>query len=143
MAQLYWDDVTAGQELPPLVKQPTTQQLVMWAAVSGDFQTLHFDKDVAQARGFKAVVVPGYLTLAFLGQLVTDWIGVEGTLKKIFGSYRGMHHPGADIICRGKVTNKEVVEGEHRIELEIWAENSQGERTTPGSALVVLPTRCR
>ena len=26
--QIYWDDVTEGMDMPPLVKNPTTQQLV-------------------------------------------------------------------------------------------------------------------
>jgi hypothetical protein len=34
-----------------------------------------------------------------------------------------------------------VVAGETRIELEIWIENTRGEITTPGSAVVVLPSR--
>jgi hypothetical protein len=31
--------------------------------------------------------------------------------------------------------------GEHLVECEIWVENGKGEKTTPGSALVALPTR--
>ena len=36
-AQVYWDDVQEGQEIPSLKKNVTTQQLVQWAAASGDF----------------------------------------------------------------------------------------------------------
>ena len=35
--QVYYEDVIAGSEIPPLVKQPTTHQLVMWAGAAGDY----------------------------------------------------------------------------------------------------------
>ena len=31
--------------------------------------------------------------------------------------------------------------GEHLVDLEIWTENPQGQRTTPGTATVALPSR--
>ena len=35
--QVYWEDVAEGMELPALVKEPTTRQLVQYAGASGDF----------------------------------------------------------------------------------------------------------
>ena len=34
--QVYFEDINVGDEIPKLVKNCTTQQLVMWAAGSGD-----------------------------------------------------------------------------------------------------------
>jgi acyl dehydratase len=45
--QLYWNDVTEGDELPALVKVATTQTLVQWAGASGDFNPLHFEDTFA------------------------------------------------------------------------------------------------
>ncbi len=139
--QLYYEDVEIGTELPTLVKKPTTRQLVMWAGATGDFYELHYDKDFAQKAGFKSVIVHGRLKAAFLGQLLTDWIGEEGVVKKLSCSYRGNDFPGDDILCKGKVTNKYVKDGEHFVECEIWTENPEGQRTTPGTATVILPSR--
>ena len=141
--QIYYEDVEVGMELPTLTKQPTTTQLVMWAGASGDYTPLHFDKDFAQKFGFKAVLVHGRLKAAFLGQLITDWIGDEGVLKKLTCQYRGNDFPGDDICVKGKVTNKYIKDEEHYVECEIWTENPQGERTTPGTATVVLPSRSK
>lgn len=138
--QLYYEDVEVGMDIPPLVKQPTTKQLVQWAGASGDYYELHYDKDFAQAQGFPNVVVHGKLKFGLLGQLLTDWIGEEGTIKKLGCSYRGIDHPGENLVCKGKVTNKYVADGEHIVECEIWAENSKGEKTTPGNATVTLPS---
>ena len=141
--QIYYEDVEVGMELPTLTKKPTTTQLVMWAGASGDYNPLHFDKDFAQKLGFKTVLVHGRLKAAFLGQLMTDWIGDEGFLKKLTCQYRGNDFPGDDIIVKGKVTNKYIKDSEHYVECEIWTENPQGERTTPGTATVVLPSRSK
>lgn len=138
--QLFYEDVEVGTEIPALVKHPTTRQLVMWAGASGDYYEIHYDKDFAQNSGLPGVIVHGWLTFSFLGQLVTDWIGEQGTLKKIGCNYRGMHFPGEDLICKGKVVKKYVQNNEHHVECEIWVENSKGERTTPGTAIFSLPS---
>ncbi len=39
--QIYWEDVSDGMDMPPLVKNPTTQQLVMYAGASGDYYQIH------------------------------------------------------------------------------------------------------
>ncbi|MBU2008996.1 MAG: dehydratase [Chloroflexi bacterium] len=139
--QIFYEDVEAGQELPPLVKHPTTRQLVKWAGASGDFYEIHYDKDFAQAQGLKGVIVHGWLVFSFLGQLLTDWMGEGGWIKKFRVSYPGMNYPGEDIILKGKITRKYAQDGEHLAELEIWAENPRGEKTTPGRAVVALPSR--
>lgn len=139
--QLFYEDVKIGDVIPTLVKQPTTTQLVMWAGASGDYNEIHYDKDFALARNLPGVIVHGQLTASFLGQLLTQWIGEEGLVRKFSCSFRGMHFPGQELICKGKVTKKYVQGGENLVECEIWAENPKGEKTTPGSAVVSLPSK--
>jgi acyl dehydratase len=138
---VFYEDIEAGSEIPALVKRPTTRQLVKFAGASGDYYPIHYDKDFAQANGLPCVIVHGWLTLSFLGQMLTDWMGESGTLVKLGGSYRGMNLVGEDIFCYGKVTRKYVEDNNHYVRLEVWAENPQGERTTSGSAVVRLPSR--
>ena len=141
MKQLYYQDVSLGSEVSSLTKQPTTQQLVMWAGAVGDYQPIHYDKDFAQSRGLAGVIVHGQLVGAFLGQLMTDWIGEKGALRKLSCSYKGMNYPGEVIAFKGKVTKKYVEEGQHFIECRLWAENPEGEKTASGTAVVILPSR--
>jgi len=139
--QLYYEDIAVGSEIAPLVKQPTTRQLVMWAGASGDYYPIHYDKDFAQSRGLPGVIVHGQLAGSFLGQLMTDWIGEQGMLRKLSCSYRGMNYPGEALICQGKVTKKYVEDGEHYVECSLWVENPKGEKTVSGKAIVILPPR--
>jgi len=139
--QLYYEDVAVGSEIPPLVKQPTTRQLVMWAGASGDYNPIHYDKDLAQSRGLPGVIVPGQLAGSFLGQLITGWIGEEGRLSKLSCSYKGMNLPGEALTCGGRVSQKYIEQGEHYVECNLWVENEKGEKTVTGMATVVLPPR--
>ena len=139
--QVYYEDVEEGKEIPQLVKNPTTQQLVKWAGASGDYYQIHYDKDFAQAAGLPGVIVHGRLKSSFLGQLMSDWVGEEGWVKKISVQHRGMDFPGEQMTCKGTVTKKHIQDGEHIVELEIWTENPRGEKTAPATATVALPSR--
>lgn len=139
--QFYFEDVEVGFELPSLKKDPTTQQLVKYAGASGDFYQIHYDKDFALKNHLPGVILHGALKNAFLGQLVTDFAGELGWLRKLSVQYRGMDQPGTHVTCKGKVIKKYVDGGNHLVDCEIWLENAQGEKTTPGSATVILPSR--
>jgi acyl dehydratase len=139
--QVYYEEIEAGTEIPALVKFPTTMQLVKYAGASGDYYQIHYDKDFAVANGLPGVIVHGWLALSFLGQMVTDWMGDQGTLVKLNGSYKGMNRVHEDIICNGKVTKKYTEDGRNLARVEIWAENPGGEKTVTGSAIVALPLK--
>ena len=138
--QVFYEDVEVGQDIPPLIKHPTSRQLVMWAGATEDFYELHYDKDWADSRKMR-IILHGRLKAAFMGQLMTDWIGDEGELKKITVSYRGMDYPGEDLTCKGKVTGKRTEGDKHLVECAIWTENPKGEITTQGTAIVDLPSK--
>ena len=140
-AQIYWEDVEVGSEIPPLVKEPTSQQLVKWAGASGDFYQIHYDKDYALGNNLPGILVHGPLKSAWLGQLLSDWVGEGGKIKKYGCSHRGMDVPGDKLTCKGTVANKYVEGDEHLVECDIWLENSKGEKTTPGKAVVSLPSK--
>ena len=139
--QVYWDDVQEGTELPPVVKDPTTQQLVKYAGASGDYYQIHYDKDFAMNNDLENVILHGALKNAFLGHLVTKWMGPDGDLKRLACQYRGMDLPGAPVTAKGVVTRKYQEQGSNLVDCEIWLENQAGEKTTPGSATVALPLR--
>ena len=128
-------------ELPSLVKHPTTRQLVKYAGASGDFYEIHYDTAFAQGTGLPGVIIHGALKGAFLGQLVTDWIGEYGSLKRLSCQYRGMDVPGDVLTCKGRVLRKYREGGEPLVECNIWLENAKVEITTPGTAIVALPLK--
>ena len=135
---VHWDEIAEGQELPELRKRPGVPQLVKYAAGSGDFNPLHHDPAFPQAQQIGSIIVHGRFKYAALGQLVSDWLGHAGRIRRIGCQYRGMDFPDQEIVCGGRVTRKYEEAGARLVELELWARNPDGKDTTPGSALVEI-----
>ena len=148
MAQLYWDDVEVGMEIPPYQRVVTLMELNRYAGANEEFVLIHMDRDYSQkVARLPDVIVMGNLKYAYLSNMMINWIGEEGTLKRLSAQYRGMDIPGPahstepTMICKGKVTKKYVQDDDHCVECEVWTETGAGQVTTPGSAIVILPTR--
>ena len=150
--QLFYEDIDIGTEVTPLAKIATTAMLVKFAGASGDFNPLHYDAAFATAHRVGEPIVHGALKRQWLVQLIIDWIGEEGSLKKLACYHLAMDYPrhmktssepeeGETWWCKGKVTSKYKQAGDHYVECEIWVENGKGRKTSPGKATVILPSR--
>lgn len=136
-------DYPVGTEVTSLKKHLTLKQLVLWAGATDDIYELHYDRDFARSQGLPNPILHGRLKAAFLSQLVTDWIGAKGMLKKLTIRYQKMDYVDEDIVCKGKVVKKYQQDGQNLVECDLWTENTAGETTTTGTALVSLPLRAK
>jgi len=139
--QVYFEDVSEGQEIPAVQITPDKQQLVKFAAGSGDFNPLHFDEKFAQNMGLPETIVHGRFKYAVVGRMLTQWAGHKGRVQRFGVTYRGMDQPNKPITARGTVTAKKQEGGENVVELDVWTEDAEGKKTTPGTAVVALPGR--
>ncbi len=141
--QRYFEGVAVGDPLPPVVKGPmTTTHLVRWAAANGNYARIHWDLPFAQLeQGLPNVVVNGSLKNQYLGQLLIDFAGEGGWLKRFYVQHRGMDFPGDTLTAAGAVTGKREVDGFGLVDCAVTLTNSRGEQTAAGQATVVLPRR--
>lgn len=135
---LRFDDIQEGDALPELRKTPTLQNLVKYSAGGGDFNPLHHDYAFAQAKQIGSIIVHGRFKYASLGEFVSNWLGHAGQITKLSCQYRGMDLPNNEFVCKGVVKKKSAEGGKKTVELDIWAENAEGKKTTPGSAVVTF-----
>jgi acyl dehydratase len=133
-----WNTIREGDDLPALKKRPSVTQLVKYAAGSGDFNPLHHDFNFPQSKMLKSIIVHGRFKYAALGELVSNWLGHDGRIRQISCQYRGMDFPDRELVCGGKVARKWEENGRKLVQLQIWVENDEGKKTTPGQALVEL-----
>ncbi len=143
-AKIYFEDVEIGHALPPLVKGPIQQiQLTRYAGASGDFNPIHQDDAFAKAAGMGGVFAHGMLSMGFVAQSVTDWLGA-GAVKKIGVRFAGLVRLGDVITCRGTVCAKRPAtdgQQDNLVDLELSAENQKGEKVITGRATVALHSR--
>ena len=141
--QIYFEDVKEGQELAAIKIAPDKQQLVKFAAGSGDFNPLHFDENFPMLKpmGLSENIVHGRFKYAQVGRLVSAFAGYKGRVKNFGVSYRGMDMLNKEITAGGVVTKTRQKDGENLVDLDIWTQDANGKKTTPGTATVALPSR--
>lgn len=133
-----WEGIKAGDTLPEMMKKPGVSQLVKYAAGSGDFNPLHYDYRSSPSQAVGSIIVHGRFKYASLGELVSNWLGHKGRIKKISCQHFGMDYPDNEIRCKGTVLRKWEEGGEKLAELRVWTENEEGKRTTPGMVVVAF-----
>ena len=135
-------DTVVGQELPSLVKSPITQhQLNRYAQASGDFNPIHLNEEAARRVGLDGVIAHGMLSMAFLGQYISQLIASDpqALITNLKVRYLGMVRLGDTLTCCGMVKNSASSDGHTSITIECWAQNQRGEKVTAGQADIVVP----
>ncbi len=132
--------LAAGQALEPLVKPAITrEQLAAYAEASGDHNPIHLNDDFARMAGLDGVIAHGMLSMGFLGQYVSSWMGTLAgapTLARLKVRFSAMVKPGDVLTCKGVIKGVEQREDQTRLMLDVWAENQRGEKVTGGDAEV-------
>ena len=104
-------------------------------------QRLHWDPRRAQELGLPYPYDYGAMRETWLCHALTDWMGDDGWLFKLRCEHRKFNYTGDTTWIRGKVVDKQQVDGRNEVHLELRCENQRGEVTTPATAVVLLPTR--
>ncbi|HZQ31191.1 MAG TPA: acyl dehydratase [Mycobacterium sp.] len=141
MQQLLYDEVEAGDEVPPLVVTVDETQMFFFSAATYNGHRIHYDKEWARDReGYDDVLVQGPLQAALLARALTDWIGGAGRLVTFSVQNRAIALPGQPLRFGGTVTGKRLADGVGLVDLDIAAR--RGDTVLmPGTATVGLPLR--
>lgn len=142
IAQRTWEDVNEGDELDGFVLELTDTKMVEQVSGSQDFYPVHHDTGFAREAGHPEIFYNTGFTQATLSRLLTDWVGVDGWVKKMSFQMRKMNIPNDQVHARGVVTGKSEGDGGMgEVTLDIWLENDRVGITTPAEATVLLPHR--
>ncbi|MFT4394386.1 MaoC family dehydratase [Gordonia lacunae] len=72
-----------GTTLPPLTIEATPTFVVATALATRDFQDVHHDRDLAQAKGSKDIFVNILTDTGLVERFVTDWAGPSARIGSI------------------------------------------------------------
>jgi acyl dehydratase len=141
VTDLTFHDVALGDELPTLVVPITRTLIVAGALASRDYQDVHHDQELAQARGSKDIFMNILTTNGLVGRYVTDWSGPRSRLSEVNIRLGAPNYPGSAMTLTGAVTEKGPVaqDGESGlVTVSIRGANDLGDHVT-GTVTVVLP----
>lgn len=172
----WWEDVSVGQELKPVVKGPIgmTDEIAFIAGGGAPIPRLaahgaalrayrrhpawafrdptscalepiyvvHYNKEAAKAMGLPLQYDVGFQRHCWQIQLLTNWMGDEGWLKRSYAEYRSFVYHSDVVWVKGKITGRFIdEEGEYCVRIETKATNQRGEEVMPGHGIVALPSR--
>lgn len=166
----YWEYVVEGEELMPIIKGPIDMcdasagmivnypyaYAIKWAVMRKELQhhpvdpetgeyryrrDWHYEDALAQVMGAPYAFQEGTRNESMLAHLVTNWIGDDGFVKVFDCQNRRINILGNMNYLRGRVARKYIKDGEHLVDLRVWAENQDGLVNTNGTVTVRLISR--
>lgn len=138
--QLHFEDVSVGDEAPPISHELTRTDLVRYAGASGDFNPMHHDEIKAQAAGLPSVFGHGMFSMGLLGRAITDYVGLAN-LRRYGVRFTKQTWPGNTLTTKVKVTDKRKDGDDSLVDLEVELVNDDGVAVVTGSATAALPSR--
>jgi len=135
MAELRYDDITVGTELPPLQTEAISRlTLALYCGASGDHNPIHVDTDFAHAAGMDDVFAHGMLGMAYLARVVTGWVP-QRAIRALSTRFVAITHVGDRIACSGSVVEKLA---DRQVRLVLTAKDQSGVVKLAGEAIVEL-----
>jgi acyl dehydratase len=138
--QLYYEEISEGDEAPPLSRVLNRTDLVMYAGASADYNPMHHDEVKAQAAGQPSVFGHGMFSMGFLGTAITDYVGV-GNVRRYQARFAKQTWPDEELVTKIVVTGKRTEGADHLVDLDVRLHNAEGEEKVVGEATAVLPSR--
>jgi len=136
MTAINYESLNVGDELVDHVCGPITRTtLALYCGGSGDHNPIHVDSDFAKKSGMPDVFAHGMLSMAYLGQLLTNWVD-QSQLREYGVRFTSITPVNATVTCKGKVVEKMEIDGEPCVKLELTTEIDDGTKTLMGDAII-------
>ncbi len=140
--EIYFDDVELGDEIGPLTRSVSSDQVVGFVSVRDPDPSLsRFTSDkAARSEGLPGAIVPGAMNIAMMSQIVTGWSSTV-SLRKIDVVFRQMVPHNEPLTLSGIVTDKDETGGSTSLECDIVMENREGVKLVIVHEKFTLPSR--
>lgn len=130
-----------GLALSFLKRHPGTDMVDSKTGIADVPEVVHMQDTAAQEIGLPGAYDYGCQRISWLGQLLTNWMGDYGFLKRLRGELRRFNVIGDTTWCKGTVAKKYKDSGEYLVDIDCWGENQRGEKTLLGQATIILPSK--
>ena len=140
MSELYYEDITVDDELPPLERTPTEDQAIEFFGRDNPTNPAFGDAEAGRRMGFGGALVPGLLKLSWISHYVGAWAGCECNLISVRVAFRRPDMAGKPLTLSGRVVDKRQEDGINIVELEVVT-LADGQPSVRGNVQVEIPGR--
>ncbi len=136
-----YEEVSVGDELPPVAIPITRTLIVSGAIASRDYQDVHHEHVLAKERGSKDIFMNILTTNGLVGRYVTDWSGPRSRLVDVNIRLGAPNYPDCIMTMTGSVTEKGPAAEDGRsgtVTVSVRGANDLGDHVT-GTVTLVLP----
>ncbi|MBB5137370.1 acyl dehydratase [Thermocatellispora tengchongensis] len=127
-----------GDEIPPFARRTGFANWNRYAAVNDEFVPMHMDDEAGRAAGMPGAFGMGNLQLAYLHNLLRQWVGPDGAIVSVSCRFRAPNTKDMRVTARGRVVKVSEEDGRVLVDLDVWTEDEGGRRLAPGTARVML-----
>ena len=139
-AQVYYEGVSEGDEIPSVDFNLTVQRMIMFVGATRNFPGLHHNDRVAQKQGAApAMFLQNNSCLMLWERVVSDWIGIYARVRSASFRITEFHLAGDIIHTGGKITKKWQENGLNLVELTMQSDSPRRPCMT-GNVIVALPS---
>jgi acyl dehydratase len=114
--------ISVGDELSPLRRVVTRDDVLAYAEASGDRNPLHLDEGFAIDVGFEGVIAHGMFTMGHMAACVVAWAGDASSVVAISAQFRATVSMGQEIVAGGRVRAVDEEAGTATVELWVSSE---------------------
>ena len=141
---LHYEDVEIGDDIGPVVRRISTDQVHQFLTLWGERQRDSIDRftndEAARQEDLPSAILPGAMNVAIVSQLLTSWSPSVNVRNLDVVFRKGVPH-NSPLKVIGIVTNTEVVDGDPRVECDVFIEDEEGTKLVIGTATVSLPSK--
>jgi 3-hydroxybutyryl-CoA dehydratase len=113
-----------------LVREADRYRPIYYGAVSGDFNPIHIDREVARLAGFPDAILQGMCTMAWVADACSAYFGDPVKVRRLRVRFSRPVVVGDSVTVRGRCT---AVEGPV-VKVELEALNQRGEEVLRGAS---------
>jgi acyl dehydratase len=133
-------DVNSKTELPELTIGPVTiRHLAMFAVATAEFVDIHYDQAYARSLGLPDVIIQGLYKTTIIAQMLKNWAGNGNAIRWLSVQHRGMDVAENTLKAGGRVIETSKQKDGTLTKCEVWIDNQHGQRTSIGTAGLIVP----
>jgi acyl dehydratase len=146
MEALYFEDFEVDREYVTRSRTVTETDVVTFAGISGDFNSLHMDEEFSRQSIFGARIAHGLLVLSISSGLIAQTGMLEGTVMALLGltwNFKGPVRIGDTVTLRLRVIEKRETSKPDRgiVRLAVSVVNQRGEVVQEGERTILTKRR--